>query len=254
MDFTLASRNYSLYPQQGLVVQERTYVLVAVITIAVCLNYAWPVLFGELCLLDRTLMVELNFTGSAQTDRFFYAFSHLNSWLPMAALAVTSVAVRSRRHLVPLLVFIVSLALLLTLTDQISSSVIKPLAGRLRPSHDPAIAGLLHYVNQYRGGMYGFVSSHATYITALVTWLCFFYRDRLIRASLIVFGVVMCYSRIYLGVHYPGDIICGALLGFTIAYFSYYWLSKRIALPRTGSRAYEIPVGLALSAGAMMLL
>lgn len=212
-----------------------------------CITYVWPFVQTDFVRLDQGLMLTLNFQGPAFLDSFLYSFSQLKTWVPAAVVVLGSLLLRNRRRLTPIIIYILALVLLLVVSDQLSSSVIKPLACRLRPSHDPLLAPLLHYVNGYHGGRYGFVSGHATNITALITWLFAYYRDRLSRWSLAIFGVLMCYSRIYLGVHYPGDILCGALLGFALAGSLYRLLSRYTALPQDGKMHPEVPLALALS-------
>ena len=67
----------------------------------------------------------------------------------------------------------------------------------------------------------------ATNIVGIATWLCHIFRSRIARAVFIIFAVTLCYSRIYLGVHFPGDIICGSILGYTLARIAIALLSGR---------------------------
>lgn len=207
----------------------------------------WPSLRPQLCQWDAEAMQLLNYQGSAFADRFWFAYSHLRTWLPLAAVLLCSLCLRERGHWRQLAVYLLALVLLLVVADQLSSGLIKPLAGRLRPSHDPALSGLLHYVNGYRGGLYGFVSGHATNIFALTTWLSFYFRSRLTRAVLLLFAVGMCYSRIYLGVHYPGDVVCGAMLGYALARAARCLLSRHFRLPYTTKAACELPLAMIVS-------
>jgi undecaprenyl-diphosphatase len=101
------------------------------------------------------------------------------------------------------------------LSDSISV-LIKNLVERPRPSRNPEIANLVHIVNDYRGGMYGFVSSHAANFFGVATFLSHQFKHYRWSIFLFVWAIVVSYSRIYLGVHYPLDIIFGAILGALI--------------------------------------
>ena len=190
-------------------------------------------------MLDHQAMVLLNFDGGPVADRFFYRYSHLNWWLPLAVVTVCYTIGNRQLSWRNRLMFILLLAVMLTFSDQLTSSIIKPLVGRFRPSHDMMVAPLLHYVGDYRGGCYGFVSGHAANICCLATLLAYIYRSRAMRLMLLVFALTMCYSRIYLGVHYPGDIFCGAAIGIGIA-----WLAIKIAPKNLLPRYNRVPWGI----------
>lgn len=170
---------------------------------------------------DKTLLLWLNFDGGRWMDTFWYTVSNSHIWIPVLLaggidLWRTSGGSWKRRSCFLLILFAV-----MVLSDQLSSAVIKPLVGRIRPSHESSLLPYLHLVNDYHGGLHGFVSGHATNITAAATWFWLVYRDRLTHACLLFLAFAVSYSRLYLGVHYPGDIVCGALLGFLISYSAY---------------------------------
>lgn len=176
--------------------------------------------------IDRTLMLELNGSQGRWVDQYWYAFSQFRTWLLVMPIVAATLWSTCKGTVKQKVLFVLMVLLLLTFLDQLSSSVIKPLVARPRPSHDPSICYLLHYVNNYHGGHYGFVSGHATNIAGLATWLCLTFRDRVSRYCFIIFAFMLCYSRIYLGVHYPGDVIAGSVLGFTIAYSTFQMAKK----------------------------
>lgn len=175
---------------------------------------------------DREAMLTLNGSQGRWMDQFWYAFSSFKTWIVAMIFIIVTIWNTCKGTTRQKLIFILCFILLFVVLDQTSSSLIKPWIARPRPSHDPLIGPLLHYVNGYHGGRYGFVSGHATNITGLVTWLCLIYRQPKARLCFILFGIALCFSRIYLGVHYPGDIICGALLGFIIARIAFRIVSN----------------------------
>ena len=122
--------------------------------------------------------------------------------------------------------WLLAVAVVVLLVDQISSSLIKPTVERLRPTHNPEIAHLLHIVNGYRGGLYGFVSSHAGNTFGVAVLLALVLGSRWGWIGLMLWAALVSYSRIYLGVHYPGDVLCGALLGVAVA-VSVYQIARR---------------------------
>ncbi|MGN0214817.1 MAG: phosphatase PAP2 family protein [Muribaculaceae bacterium] len=170
---------------------------------------------------DEAVFSVLNGAHCGYADSMMWLFT--GKWayvLPLVALLYIAFRCGVKRGLV----IVLAVALTVALSDQIASSVIKPLVCRLRPSH---VEHLCAYVlNEHRGGMYGFVSSHAANSFGVAMLLTLLSRNRGVAISIFAWAALVSYSRIYLGVHFPGDIVCGAVLGMLVAIFVYWALKK----------------------------
>lgn len=163
---------------------------------------------------DMLSMVTINVYGSRYSDYLFYNLSSKLIWLPLI-LSIVCVVMTGCKSKLRAVALIVASVAVVALCDQVSG-IIKRIVERPRPSHNDNISFLLHYVNEYRGGRFGFVSSHAANCFGESVWLMLLLRNRLVCASLFCFSIIVCYSRIYLGVHYPFDVLAGACLGNAI--------------------------------------
>jgi undecaprenyl-diphosphatase len=174
----------------------------------------------QLIATDKELMLTLN-AGNCHNiflDICMWMVSEKFIWIPLyVTLLYVLVKYKKKESILPIL----SMLLILIVCDQISSSIIKPLVGRPRPSHDPEIMGMLKYVYDYKGGPFGFPSSHAANTFGLATFVTLLFRKRSIGISFYLWAVICSYSRIYMGVHYPLDILCGSALGILVGWSIY---------------------------------
>ncbi len=173
--------------------------------------------------LDQNIFLFLNSHHSPFFDEVMWILSLKTVWIPLY-LVIIWMIIRKYGKLswTPLLMIP-----LLVLIDDQGSSLIKELTERPRPCHDPDLAGMVHTVRGYCAGMYGFVSGHASNSFGVAAFSASLLGRRWFALAIFIWAALVSYSRIYLGVHYPGDIIGGALLGI-IAGFGLAWAAKKI--------------------------
>lgn len=151
--------------------------------------------------------------------------SRSSTWIPLYVLLVGLIVLKYRSWKTVLLILL-GFGVAVGLADFTTSGIIKPLVCRLRPTHEPALEGMVHLVNGYTGGLYGFCSSHAANTMACGLLFSLLYKNKYATTGLMIWVALNCYSRMYLGVHYPGDILCGLLIGALLAALVYVVLAR----------------------------
>lgn len=180
--------------------------------------------------LDQSISLFLNGLNSPFLDKVMIFLTTQETWYILYALIIGYLAIRQRSGII-LSVFLI--ALLITLADQTSSGFLKPTVKRLRPCHEPEIKEMVHAPNGC-GGQYGFTSSHASNHFAIAFFLFPLFRQKFSWAwVLFPWAAVIAYSRVYLGVHYLGDVLVGGLIGAVYGYLLFkagMLISKRTGL------------------------
>jgi undecaprenyl-diphosphatase len=180
--------------------------------------------------LDQQFFLILNSANSPFWDKVMYFMSMRVVWAPLYLAILIYLGIKYKRRLGIIVLFII---IAVVLTDQ-SSVIIKNAVDRPRPCHESSIQGLVHMVNGECGGIYGFVSSHAANSFNVALLSLMFVKRRWFSVFILIWASAVSYSRIYLGVHYPGDVLCGAILGALIGwsvYKCYGIADKRIHPP-----------------------
>ena len=171
---------------------------------------------------DKELFLCLNGAHNSFWDFIMFWASDKLIWIPVYILFLFILWKNYRSKIWIVILFA---ALLIFLSDQISVHLFKDVFQRLRPCHDPDLAGMVHIVNGKCGGQYGFYSSHASNIFAVAVFVISLIRkgDTITILSILLWAVLISYSRIYLGVHFPADVIAGVIAGSLLG-----WMVARI--------------------------
>ncbi|MBR6087323.1 MAG: phosphatase PAP2 family protein [Prevotella sp.] len=167
--------------------------------------------------MDEQLFFLINSNHTVFWDSMMYCISQKTVWVPFY-LSIVYVILRnySWRELAVVLLMI---GCGMLVTDWGNAHLLRPWIGRLRPSNpDNPISSLVHIVNDRRGAGCGFPSAHSANIWLVTFVVCYWLRNRLIQITMPTVALLVCYSRVYLGFHYPGDILGGFVLAAVVAW------------------------------------
>lgn len=177
--------------------------------------------------LDQRLTLAVNGSDSIFWDNLMYVVTNTLSWsLLMAVLIIVVFKNNSVKDSV--LIFI-TIGVMIFVADRLCSGIVKPCVARWRPTQDPQIMYLVDIVNGYRGGRFGFFSGHACNTFCVASFLAWLFRSPKVTAVLFFWCATTTFTRLYLGVHYLGDVTVGAIAGFAVGTL-FYFIMRRVQM------------------------
>jgi len=186
--------------------------------------------FAQLIATDKQLLLSLNGSDSLFLDGLVKTLTTASTWVPLY-IALFCMVMKNNDKFWKVLLVLAGAGFCLLVAGSVDDLLVKPGVARWRPSQDDEIGWLVDIVNGYRGGKYGFFSAHASNTFSIAIFFTLLIRSRALSVALILWSLLNCWTRLYLGVHYPGDILCGLLWGGftgTMAWFLWRWIILRI--------------------------
>ena len=190
----------------------------------------------QLLHIDTEILLAINGWHAPWADTLMWIISAKETWIPLYLLLIGLLVWRYRQpattrvkwmQKVPACVLmIIVIGLAVGAADFIASGILKDWVARPRPSRVPELEGVLHLVNGYKSGRYGFVSSHAANTMACGLLFSLIWRKKITTCGLMLWVAANCYSRMYLGVHYPLDILGGLIVGALVAWAAFVMLKS----------------------------
>jgi len=166
--------------------------------------------------LDQSLLLFLNSFHNSFWDKAVTIFTSIEIWIPFYLLIIYFIVKTYKRNSIYIIILI---GLSIVISDQFSG-LIKNLVERLRPTHDPVLGNLIHNVYN-RGGAFGFFSAHAANTFTLAIISAKLFKNQFYTFLIFFWAILVSYTRIYIGLHYPGDILTGWIWGFLTGFVIY---------------------------------
>lgn len=171
--------------------------------------------------MDMPVMMMFNDSDSLFMDNLMYFLTNAFTWIPIYVMLLFCV-IHNNKSIRQMALVVGMVLLMFAVIDISISSFIKPGFMRLRPGHDHVVGSIINVVNNHRGGAYGFFSAHAANTISLAIFFSLLMRSVRLTVMMVTWSLINCVTRMYLGMHYPSDILCGLLFGSMVSVGVYY--------------------------------
>ena len=174
--------------------------------------------------LDQSITLALNGSDSLFWDNLMMCVTNTFSW---SLIIIMLLVIFFRNNYVrDAFIILLTIGLMIFVADRLCSGLVKPMVARWRPTQDPEIMYLIDIVDGYRGGRFGFFSGHACNTFCMATFLSLLFRYKAVTFTLYFWSATTTFTRLYLGVHYFGDVTVGLIVGCLIGWGFYYLYDK----------------------------
>lgn len=187
--------------------------------------------FSSIQNLDLQVLQWFNGSDNVLLDQIVQLLTSGLTWIPLY-IVLFIIVMRNNETMGQIALIVGSAFVCVLLSDGLADGIIKPLAARLRPVNDPTVKYSLHIVSHALYMDFSFCSAHAANTMAIAVFFSLLIRSKMVTFTMLAWSLVNCWTRLYLGVHYPSDIVCGLLLGVIIGvvvYLVYHKLYSRIS-------------------------
>ncbi len=181
--------------------------------------------------IDRTVLAWFNGSSSLFLDQLVCGLTSPWTWIPLY-LVLLWLVIKNSETTQQMMLIIGIAVLCLLLSDGVTDGIVKPLVKRWRPIYDPAVRDTIDAVPGVVETRYGFFSAHAANTFSIALYLCLIVRNRTFTLTVMAWSLINCYTRLYLGVHYPGDVLVGLCWGAIVGtgcWLLYRHLSRKFS-------------------------
>jgi len=175
--------------------------------------------------IDRQLLLAFNGSGSLFIDSLVLVLTNAYTWIAFY-LALTYLVIKNNGKWSQIMLVVAASGLCILFSSLVAEGVVKPYVARLRPSLDPSVCNMLHLAKGYTASGYSFFSAHAANTFSIAVFFSLLVRSRVFTIFIMAWSLLNAWTRLYLGVHYPSDVIVGLAYGAFVGIMVYLIFMK----------------------------